>query len=78
MTITQFRQLAAYNRWANARLYAAALDLSDQGYRLHIGVFFGSLAEPTARVRPSAVDEASFDRSFMFRSSNLRRSAAMP
>jgi uncharacterized damage-inducible protein DinB len=43
MTITQFRQLAAYNRWANARLYAAALDLSDQGYRLHIGVFFGSL-----------------------------------
>jgi uncharacterized damage-inducible protein DinB len=38
-----FRQLAAYNRWANARLYAAALDLSDKGYRLHIGVFFGSL-----------------------------------
>jgi uncharacterized damage-inducible protein DinB len=29
--------------WANARLYAAALDLSDQVYRLHIGVFFGSL-----------------------------------
>ena len=43
MTINQFRQLAAYNRWANARLYAAALDLSDQAYRLHIGVFFGSL-----------------------------------
>jgi uncharacterized damage-inducible protein DinB len=43
MTINQFRQLAAYNRWANSRLYAAALDLSDQGYRLHIGVFFGSL-----------------------------------
>jgi uncharacterized damage-inducible protein DinB len=38
-----FRQFAAYNRWANARLYAAALDLSDQAYRLHIGVFFGSL-----------------------------------
>jgi uncharacterized damage-inducible protein DinB len=36
MTINQFRQLAAYNRWANARLYAAALDLSDH-------VFFGSL-----------------------------------
>ena len=35
MTINQFRQLAAYNRWANARLYAAALDLSDQAYRLH-------------------------------------------
>ena len=43
MTISQFRQLAAYNRWANARLYAAALDVSDQGYRLHIGVAFGSL-----------------------------------
>ena len=41
MTINQFRQLAAYNRWANARLYAAALDLSDQAYRLHIGVVFG-------------------------------------
>src|SRR5580704_14822533 len=38
-----FRQLAAYNRWANARLYAAALNLSNTGYRLHIGVFFGSL-----------------------------------
>ncbi|MBA3727280.1 MAG: damage-inducible protein DinB, partial [Armatimonadetes bacterium] len=43
MTISQFRQLAAYNRWANARLYAAALDLSEISYRLHVGVFFGSL-----------------------------------
>ena len=43
MTINQFRQLASYNRWANARLYAAALDLSDQAYRLHIGVLFSSL-----------------------------------
>ena len=43
MTINQFRQLAAYNRWANARLYSAALDLSNQAYRLHIGVFSGSL-----------------------------------
>jgi uncharacterized damage-inducible protein DinB len=42
-TPDQFRQLAAYNRWANARLYAAALGLSEQAYRLHIGVFFGSL-----------------------------------
>src|SRR5260370_13084486 len=25
------------------RLYSAALDLSNQAYRLHIGVFFGSL-----------------------------------
>jgi len=43
MTVQQFQHLAAYNRWANARLYAAALALSDQGYRLPIGVFFGSL-----------------------------------
>ena len=42
-TPDQFRQLAAYNRWANARLYAAALALSEQAYRLHIGVSFGSL-----------------------------------
>ena len=38
-----FQQLAAYNRWANARLYAAALDLPDEAYRRPIGVFFGSL-----------------------------------
>jgi uncharacterized damage-inducible protein DinB len=43
MTRDNFQQLAAYNRWANSRLYAAALDLSDQAYRLPIGVFFGSL-----------------------------------
>jgi uncharacterized damage-inducible protein DinB len=36
-------RFAAYNRWANSRLYAAALDLSEQAYRLYIGVFFGSL-----------------------------------
>jgi uncharacterized damage-inducible protein DinB len=43
MTRDKFQQLANYNRWANSRLYAAALDLSDQAYRLHIGVFFGGL-----------------------------------
>lgn len=43
MATDQFRQLAAYNRWANARLYAAALDLSNQAYKLHIGVLFSSL-----------------------------------
>ena len=37
-----FRQLAAYNKWENVRLYAA-LDLSDQAYRLQVGMFFGSL-----------------------------------
>jgi uncharacterized damage-inducible protein DinB len=43
MNATHFQQLAAYNRWANARLYGAALDLTDHAYRLHTGVFFSSL-----------------------------------
>jgi uncharacterized damage-inducible protein DinB len=43
ITREHFKLLAAYNRWANARLYAAALDLSDLSYRLHTGVYFGSL-----------------------------------
>ena len=43
MSVDYFKQLAAYNKWANARLYAAALDLSEPSYRLHIGVFFGGL-----------------------------------
>jgi uncharacterized damage-inducible protein DinB len=43
MTPIQFRQLAVYNRWANARLYGATLELSDLSYRLNTGVFFGSL-----------------------------------
>ena len=43
MSVDQFKQLAAYNKWANSRLYAAVLDLSEPAYRLHIGVFFGSL-----------------------------------
>ena len=43
MTRNTFQQLAAYNRWANARLYGAALQLSDVSYRLNTGVFFGSL-----------------------------------
>ena len=43
MYVDRFKLFAAYNKWANARLYAAALDLSEQSYRLHIGVFFGGL-----------------------------------
>jgi uncharacterized damage-inducible protein DinB len=43
MTQPLFAQLAAYNRWANARLYGAALDLPDEAYRAETGVFFGSL-----------------------------------
>jgi len=43
MSVDQFKQFAAYNKWANARLYAAALDLPESSYRLHVGVFFGGL-----------------------------------
>jgi uncharacterized damage-inducible protein DinB len=43
MSVDRFKLLAAYNKWANARLYAAALELSETSYRLHIGVFFGGL-----------------------------------
>jgi uncharacterized damage-inducible protein DinB len=43
MTQAVFTQLAAYNSWANARLYGAALDLPDEAYRQNTGVFFGSL-----------------------------------
>src|SRR5258705_8826631 len=43
ITQEHFKLLAAYNRWANARLYAAALDLSELSYRLHTGVYFGGL-----------------------------------
>jgi uncharacterized damage-inducible protein DinB len=35
--------LAAYNRWANRRLYAAAAELEDADYRVDHGAFFGSV-----------------------------------
>ena len=38
-----FRSLARYNRWANARLYATAADLSVAQYNENRGAFFGSL-----------------------------------
>jgi uncharacterized damage-inducible protein DinB len=43
MTVENFRQLAAYNHWANLRLYGAALDMPEALYRRPTGVFFGSL-----------------------------------
>ncbi len=38
-----FRMFAAYNRWANERLYEAAAKLPDADYRAERGAFFGSL-----------------------------------
>ncbi len=40
---THLRAMAAYNRWANRRLYAAAAALPDEAYRRPAGAFFGSL-----------------------------------
>ena len=38
-----FAMMAAYNRWANRRLYGAAKTLPDAEYRRNRGAFFGSL-----------------------------------
>ena len=40
---THLRTMAAYNRWANRRLYAAAAALPDEDYRRPAGAFFNSL-----------------------------------
>ena len=40
---SHFEQCALYNRWANARLYEAALALDDARYRQNVGAFFKSL-----------------------------------
>ena len=37
------QMMAAYNRWANARIYGEALALSDEAYRRDVGSFFKSL-----------------------------------
>ena len=38
-----FAMFAAYNRWANERVYEAAAKLADADYRANRGAFFGSL-----------------------------------
>jgi uncharacterized damage-inducible protein DinB len=38
-----FNMLAAYNGWANRRLYAAAAELPDEAYRADRGAFFKSV-----------------------------------
>jgi uncharacterized damage-inducible protein DinB len=38
-----FQMMAAYNKWANERLYAAAQSLSVSEYRADRGAFFGSV-----------------------------------
>lgn len=43
MMTDAFRMLAAYNAWANGRLYAAAAALPDADYRADRGAFFKSV-----------------------------------
>jgi uncharacterized damage-inducible protein DinB len=38
-----FRMMAAYNKWANARIYPASAGLPDADYRADRGAFFGSV-----------------------------------
>jgi len=38
-----FMMFAAYNQWANARIYDAAHDLTDEEFNRPVGAFFGSL-----------------------------------
>lgn len=39
----RYQMFAAYNAWANARLYAAAASLNDSDYRADRGAFFKSV-----------------------------------
>ena len=41
--VSHFAQFASYNRWANARLYDAALALNEADYRRDVGAFFKSM-----------------------------------
>ncbi|TBA84735.1 damage-inducible protein DinB [Rhizobium ruizarguesonis] len=41
--LRHYRMFAAYNRWANRQVYAAAAELSDAEFRSDRGAFFGSL-----------------------------------
>lgn len=38
-----FMMFAAYNQWANSRIYAAAADLSEDEFGRDTGAFFGSM-----------------------------------
>ncbi len=43
MLYAHMQMFTAYNAWANARLYAAAGDLTDDDYRRDAGAFFRSM-----------------------------------
>jgi uncharacterized damage-inducible protein DinB len=39
-----FMMFAAYNQWANGRIYDAAADLDEEEFDRNVGAFFGSMA----------------------------------
>jgi uncharacterized damage-inducible protein DinB len=39
----RFQEMAAYNRWANRRMYADAATLADEVRKRPLGLFFGSI-----------------------------------
>jgi uncharacterized damage-inducible protein DinB len=41
--LKQYRMFADYNHWANALVYGAAAELTDEEYRASRGAFFGSM-----------------------------------
>lgn len=43
MFAAQARDMAAYNRWMNERVYAACAQLSDEQRKQDLGAFFGSI-----------------------------------
>ncbi|RVD62795.1 DinB family protein, partial [Mesorhizobium sp. M7A.F.Ca.ET.027.03.2.1] len=38
-----FMMFAAYNQWANGRIYDAAAELDDEEFNRDVGAFFGSM-----------------------------------
>jgi uncharacterized damage-inducible protein DinB len=38
-----FMMFAAYNQWANSRIYDAAADLDEEEFHRNVGAFFGSM-----------------------------------
>ena len=43
MSLARYRMFAAYNAWANARVYDACAALAEADYKADRGAFFGSL-----------------------------------
>ena len=43
MSTAIFRELAGYNRWANARIYAVAFELPEAQFKRPVGIFIESM-----------------------------------